>query len=101
MFVLIDDERILGADIICRTPLAAGIILPALQYFDYTLGIDHDLGRAKTGHDIIKWAIAREVLPNTIQLVTMNPVGREAMSLTLQDAGYTTNDGLNFVKECD
>lgn len=101
MFVLIDDERNMGADIICRTPDGAKEVLWDMQGKLYVLGIDHDLGYTETGHDLIKWAIARGILSNTVQLVTMNPAGGMAMALTLRDAGYITNDGLNFVKGAD
>jgi len=48
------------------------------------LSLDHDLGRKKTGYDIILW-MEKELmtgafeLPSVIKIHTANPVGRQKM----------------------
>lgn len=99
MYVLIDDIRDLNADIICRTPDGAKLTLQGLALVKYTLGIDHDLSSKETGYDILRWAIDERLLPDNIQLVTMNPIGKKNMIYLLFDNGYTSFDNTNFVKD--
>jgi hypothetical protein len=98
MYVLIDDQRTLGADIICRSIDGAKLVLQGFKHVKYTLGIDYDLGFEETGHDILKWAIKENILPDFVQLVTMNPVGRKEMAWALMQVGYESYDNINFVK---
>ena len=52
------------------------------------LSLDHDLGRKKTGYDIVLW-MERAVmegsfeLPNKIIIHTANPVGRQKMAAAI------------------
>jgi len=97
MYILIDDERGLGADVICRNYKAALRLLAKLDARPSdVLGIDFDLGGNESGNDLLIWAIAYKYLPKNIQIVTMNPVGRKQMINTLKDAGYSSNDSINF-----
>ena len=51
-----------------------------------------------TGYDVMVWAIQNKLLPNRVQLVTSNPVGRKNMRMALEQEGYKTVDGINFKK---
>jgi len=53
------------------------------------ISLDHDLGRKKTGYDVVLWmekAIATEsfTLPAKISIHTANPVGRQKMELAIK-----------------
>jgi len=98
MYLLIDDERNYGADIIARTAKAGKLVLANLSTDIDVLGIDHDLGGNVTGYDIVKWALANGYLPNKVQVVSSNPVGRKAIANVLLDNGYQSKDNTNFVK---
>lgn len=99
MYLLIDDMREIHVDIIARTAAAGKAILESLSGCIDCLGIDHDLGGLITGYDIVRWVICRGYLPKRVQIVTMNPVGREAIQNVLLDAGYKQEDNSNFVRE--
>lgn len=96
MWLLIDDERSLGCDVIARNAKAAYSIMDRTGYVFDGLCIDHDLGEGDTGYDILQWAINRGVLPKKVQIVTMNPVGRQNMARALLAAGYKldSNEGI-------
>jgi hypothetical protein len=96
MWLLIDDTRDLHCDCIARTPEVAKKLL-AVGGFECVC-FDHDLGSPVTGYDILCWAIEREFLPNKIQLVTSNPVGRQKMSAALKADGYSTINECEFYK---
>lgn len=90
MWLIIDDVRDLGCDVIARTA-AAGKRMLASGPWD-VLCIDHDLGDvgAETGYDVIKWAIDNGIpLPSRIQIVSANPTGCENIAFLLKAAGYT------------
>jgi len=97
MYLLIDDVRNFHCDIIARTAEAGKKILTFLHKDIDCLGIDHDLGGAETGYDIVVWALQQSFLPNRVQIVTMNPVGRKAMESLLIEQGYVHSEG-TFVK---
>lgn len=94
MWLLIDDKRDLYCDVIARTS-KAGFKMLALGGWD-TLCIDHDLGEEISGYDIIVWASKRNFLPNHIQIVSSNPVGKQNIANVLKDNGYTTKDNINY-----
>ena len=56
------------------------------------LSLDHDLGKGKTGYDLVKWLVfyngkegyGENLFPNKIYLHTANPVGRENMYRLLE-----------------
>jgi hypothetical protein len=93
MTLLIDDQRNLTADIIARTYEAGERIL---RDFPITyLKLDHDLGTdGKTGYDIVllleEWHnedlpyLLKKDLPETVELVTDNPVGMHKMAMALE-----------------
>ena len=101
MYILIDDKKTLGADIICRTPSAAREVLWNFKtsQHKYHLGIDFDLGCDENGLDILKWAWHSNLLPDYIQTVSFNPVGiKQIVDFLICDADYETFDNINFIK---
>lgn len=91
--ILIDDERNLEADKVCRT-YDEGILALQSQYWDLLL-LDHDLGDTdpkKTGYGIMCWLEANpDKKPGRIQLVTMNVVGRLNMNMVIKNL-YSSRD---------
>ena len=96
MWLLIDDERNLNTDAIARTP-QAGKKLLAIGGWS-CLCLDHDLAAEESGYDVLMWAIEYDKVPEKVQLVTSNPVGRLNMRAALEAHGYCTSDGINFKK---
>ena len=97
MWLLIDDERSLDVDVIARTAAAGKEMLKSYTNWECVC-FDHDLGGIDTGYDVMVWAIQNKLLPNRVQLVTSNPVGRKNMRAALEREGYKTVDGINFKK---
>lgn len=99
MWLLIDDERDLGCDVIARTPEAAKKLIP-LKCWE-TICFDHDLGHSTetTGYDLLSWAAGNNYLPNHIQLVTSNPIGQDRMIQVLNSYGYSGIDRCNFYQK--
>ena len=97
MWLLIDDERSLDVDVIARTAAAGKEMLKSYRKWECVC-FDHDLGGIDTGYDVMVWAIQNRLLPNRVQLVTSNPVGRKNMRAALEREGYKTVDGINFKK---
>ncbi len=106
MYLIIDDDRSLGCDIIARTPQAGKDILYNMVHRFNSNGeplieclcIDHDLGFEETGYDVIKFGIENHCLPDKIQIVSMNPVGKQNIANILVDNEYNTFDNINFVR---
>jgi len=99
MWLLIDDCRDLGCEVIARTPdIAKKILFSQIGEFDCVC-FDHDLGCKETGLDVLKYALTLNLLPNRVQLVTSNPVGRKNMANVLRDNRYISNDEINFYKD--
>ena len=94
MWLLIDDVRDLNTDAIARTPEAGQRLLASGPWA--CLCLDHDLGTAQTGLDVLHWAIGHDCLPQRVQLVTTNLTARSKMGAALHAAGYTSADGQNF-----
>lgn len=88
MWLIIDDIRDQGCDVIARTIEAGKAMLQTGIPWD-CLCLDHDMGEAHTGYDLLNWALERDLVPNRVQLVTSNPVGRINMERALVAAGYT------------
>ena len=90
--VLIDDIRNMDVDIICRNSRAGLRVLKELNGDFEILYIDHDLGDhdQMNGYQIIETAIYFDWLPKTVQIVSMNPVGRENISRALLNSGFKT-----------
>lgn len=101
MYLLIDDAKTFHADIIARTAEAGKAILEELSVNISCLGIDFDLGKEskENGLDILKWALVNKCLPKKVQVVSLNPPGREAMVNFLLDNGYQSKDNTNFVRK--
>lgn len=100
MYLLIDDLRDVPCDIIARTPDAAYEVLRRLNSVITCVIFDHDLGEdVDTGYDIMKWMFGYGFLPNEVQLVTSNPVGRSNMQAALKAEGYVTKNNLIWKRE--
>ena len=96
MWLLVDDKRDLNCECIARNSEAAKRLI-ALGGWECVC-FDHDLGEKTDGYDILCWALENDFLPDMVQIVTSNPVGKERMSLALKNAGYGTNNNVNFYK---
>lgn len=96
MWLLIDDVRDLGVEAIARTPEAGKKLLEVGGW--ECVCFDHDLGAPESGYDVLVWGLERSLIPNKVQLVTSNPVGRKNMADALVAAQYTTTDNVNFVR---
>lgn len=99
MWLLIDDERSLGVDVIARNAEAGKAMLVA-QLWD-GLVLDHDLGPGESGYDVLTWALEHGFCPPQVHLVTANPVGRKRMQAALEAAGYRTTLGFKFTRVRD
>ena len=97
MWLLIDDVRDLNADAIARTPEAGQRLLASGPWA--CLCLDHDLACKESGYDVLVWALARDLVPARVQLVTSNPVGRQNMRAALEASGFITRDGINFARQ--
>jgi len=87
MWLLIDDVRYLNTvDAIARNADAGMQLLEAFVWDG--LVIDHDLGEKLTGYDIVKWAAQNSYLPNKVQIISANPVGKKNIENVLEDNGY-------------
>ena len=98
MHVLIDDQKNLNTDIIARN-YEAGLVLLVSNVKITHLYIDFDLGPGKTGYDLLKFGFANYLIPEFVQLVTANPVGKKQMANLLFDNGYKSKDGVDYYKE--
>ncbi len=107
MHLYIDDCRDFhGTDaVICRTGENGVLVARALVGHITVLYMDHDLGDGINGQQVLRQLMtpsvisptARQpepVLPPLVVLVTMNPVGRDAMAAILLDNGYVA-DGVD------
>ncbi len=75
-----------GMDMIVRNYKTAMRVLVAFKVEH--LYLDYDLGEKKTGLDVMLEAMSLGVLPKHVQVITMNPVGRERMERVLGNDGY-------------
>ena len=81
----IDDRRsIINANYVARTYDDGIEQLTNYGPWDI-LFLDHDLGCKGTGYDILCYLENhKDLLPNKVELITMNPVGRENMVRVLR-----------------
>jgi hypothetical protein len=98
MYLLIDDCRTFG-DAIARHSRAAKLLLPLRCWT--CVAFDHDLGyQSEDGYQILVWALENGHLPNMVELVTSNPVGRARMTAALlNDGGYMQESAITFVRK--
>ena len=89
--LLIDDLKDLGVENVARTAADGKRML--VENNVSHLYIDHDLGEKESGYDIINWAIENNVLPNWIQIVSYNPVGRINIERALKNQGFVQVKG--------
>ena len=94
--LLIDDAREIHATVTARNAEVAKAVLGAME-FDRVY-FDHDLGLGKSGYDVMNWMFQRGIYPPEIQLVTMNPVGRENMERALRSEGYEKRGGSSWIR---
>ena len=99
MWLLIDDCRDLGCEVIARNAKAACKILKHCWQMFNCVCFDHDLGAGGSGYEVLVYAITEDLLPNRVQLVTSNPPGRAQMTTALNNAGFTSTDGVNFYRD--
>lgn len=97
MKLLIDDMRNLESDVTARTASAAKAVLCAYDWDEVIL--DHDLGEGDNGYDVLKFMMKAQIFPETISLVSSNPVGRQNQKNVLVANGYTTKDNSLFFRE--
>jgi len=98
--LLVDDQKDLNTDVICRNIDSAMSILWFAQGFITELYIDHNMGERLSGYDLIVWAIERELIPDFVQIVTENPVGRKSIAIALRRAGFENRnlDKVTFIR---
>lgn len=99
MWLIVDDMRELGGDVIARNAKAARTLLGGVGYAFEGICLDHDLGEKETGYDVLMWALEADVLPAKVQLVSMNPAGLDRMKHALLDAGYVQEENTYIHKE--
>lgn len=96
--LLIDDIRNLEAHVIARTSQDGINVLERCGKFD-VLMLDHDLGNESegSGYDVACWLEANpQYLPDTIELVTANPVGRDNMAAVFKKFYNKASHGTIF-----
>lgn len=86
--LLIDDSRNFKVDKTVRTYTTAIEALKeeiwGIVYLDHDLGYYID-GDSRTGYDILCWLeLNPQYLPKKIEIVSLNPSGRERMELVLE-----------------
>jgi hypothetical protein len=60
--------------------------LRMLRRFEYSkLYLDHDLGEARTGYDLLLVLIAEGRVPPVVECISWNPVGRKRIAEALID----------------
>lgn len=100
-WAIIDDFRELNCDLIAKSGLV-GLEMMAANFEDIIcLCLDHDLGNPDemNGYEVLQELFLRNLVPEHVQLVTSNPIGRKNMTNLLIAEGYERSiDGLNFSK---
>lgn len=98
VWAIIDDIRELNCELIAKN--ARDGIHMVIENFDRIecLCLDHDLGEVLNGYDVLCHLFEVGKVPNHVQLVTSNPVGRANMANVLKHNEYKTKDGRNFYK---
>jgi hypothetical protein len=99
-WAIIDDIRELNCDFIAKTG-HEGITMMTEHFEEIgTLCMDHDLGDADdmNGFQVLELLMFWDLVPDHVQLVTSNPVGRTNMSDLLRSKSYQSKDGINFRK---
>jgi hypothetical protein len=99
MFLLIDDLRNINVDFIARNAEAGRESLSRLNGLLTHVVFDHDLGEEESGYDVLVWGLSRGLIPQHVQLITDNPVGRDNMIAALVHDGYTSKNRLEYFKE--
>jgi hypothetical protein len=92
MWMIVDDCRDYGCDLIVRRIDAAKKILPLIHNEIEVLVLNHDLGQKETGYDLAVWALENNCLPNKVQVCSMNPVGKGNICSLLIQNNYKEKD---------
>ena len=91
--VLIDDCRdFSGNFIICRTGENGIVTVMALTQAGVKISnliLDHDLGDGINGYQVTEILAKNKLLPDCVELITSNPVGREKMAQVLEMEGFS------------
>lgn len=92
--VLIDDIRDLYADVTLRTAQEARRFFAEPRkliqlYMDHDLGCVDENGNEDDGYRVLSYILEQGTRPETVTLVTANPVGRDKMAALLGDYGYS------------
>lgn len=98
-WLLIDDERNLNCDVICRTGELGVEYLRAFHKDVECLVLDHDLGSGIDGYQVITIAIEENVVPDEVQIVSSNPVGVKRIGDALISAGYSASPDRRFFRK--
>jgi hypothetical protein len=97
LHLLIDDLRSVGEDMVARTPEDGKAMLSEFPvthlYIDHDLGLDPEGNEYENGYKVVCWAIENDCLPQYVQIVSSNPVGRQNIEAALQNAGYIRERG--------
>lgn len=103
MNLLIDDAKEgLSYDLVARNGQTGLAVLESLPGDISALYIDFDLGAPSKldGLQVLKFAWKHNCLPHRIIIVSLNPVGRKAITAFLKfDARYKQINNSVFVKE--
>lgn len=68
----------------CAVARTYDLALQMLRRFKYSkLYLDHDLGEARTGYDLLMVLIAEGIVPPEVECISWNPVGRKRIEAAL------------------
>lgn len=92
LWLLVDDEKNLKADLVARTYAQGQDLLR--KHIDQiaVLMLDYWLGGSRTGGDFIEWFLAEKLLPARVQLVSSDLWCRTQQVKMLEKAGYREGD---------
>ena len=97
--VLIDDMRELdGMNLVIRNYQSYLNTKETLLNNDFELYLDHDLGEEKSGYDVIKDLFESGIFPESIFVITMNPVGRKNIYDVLEYYHYRKSKNGNWIR---
>ena len=101
LIVIVDDSKDFYCDktIICRCYDSGLFVLRHMKDYIGELWLDHDLSCDKTGYDLLMILGMENNLPDTIRLISNNPVGSTRMKQALiHDFGYEQTNNY-FIKQ--
>lgn len=97
MKLLIDDcKDFQGMNIVARDYETGMAILS--QWKITELYLDFDLGGEATGLDVLKVGFVAGIIPDLVEIVSLNPVGARQMKHYLEDNGFVEKHPRVFVR---